>query len=133
MPEVRTRIKNWTRISPSLPPPPENLLTLVTVVDIAFIRNSANMPSVLLFVVTLLGIAFAVSLSRSDHVVHERRAAEPIYWAKIPRLESDGVLPTRFGPAQQNLRKIEEMLMSVSYPESPRTFYSHEGRRHFCT
>ena len=76
------------------------------------------MRCVLLLVVTLLGVAFAVPSPGSDHVVHERRAAEPIHWAKIRRLDSDRVLPMRVGLAQQNLHKIEEMLMSVSHPES---------------
>jgi tripeptidyl-peptidase I len=76
------------------------------------------MHSVLLFVVTLLGVGFAVTSPRADHVVHETRAAEPIHWVNIGRLGSDRVLPMRFGLVQQNLDKLEEMLMSVSHPES---------------
>ena len=78
------------------------------------------MRFILSFVVTLLGIAFAVPSSRSDLVVHETRAAEPIHWAKTSRLDSNRVLPIRFGLAQQNLHRLEEMLMSVSHPGSPK-------------
>ena len=78
------------------------------------------MCSILSFVVTLLGVVFAVPSPPSDHIVHETRAAEPIHWAKTGRLDSNRVLPMRFGLAQQNLHKLEEMLMSVSHPESPR-------------
>ena len=80
------------------------------------------MRSILLFVrvVTLLGVAFAVPSPRSDHVVHETRAAEPIHWAKTGRLGSNRVLPMRFGLVQQNLHRLEEMLMCVSHPESPK-------------
>jgi tripeptidyl-peptidase-1 len=79
------------------------------------------MRSVLPFVVTLLGVASAaVPSPRSDHVVHETRAAEPIHWAKTGRLDFNRVLSMRFGLVQQNLHRLEEMLMSVSHPESPK-------------
>jgi tripeptidyl-peptidase I len=78
------------------------------------------MRSIIPLVVTLLGVALAVPSPRSDHVVHETRAAEPSRWVNTGRLDSDRVLPMRFGLVQQNLHKIEEMLMSVSHPESPR-------------
>ena len=80
------------------------------------------MRSIFSFVVTLLGVVFAVPSSslRSDHVVHEIRAAEPIHWAKTGRLNSNSVLPMRFGLVQQNLHRLEEMLMSVSHPDSPK-------------
>lgn len=78
------------------------------------------MHSIISLVVTLLGVASAMPSPRSDHVVHETRAAEPTHWVNTGRLHSDRVLPMRFGLVQQNLHKIEEMLMSVSYPDSPR-------------
>ena len=78
------------------------------------------MHSILSFIVTLLGVAYAVPSPRSDYVVHETRAAEPIHWAKTGRLDSNRVLPMRFGLVQQNLHRLDEMLMSVSHPESPR-------------
>jgi tripeptidyl-peptidase-1 len=78
------------------------------------------MRSVLPFVVTLLGVASAVPSLRSDIVVHETRVSEPTHWTKTGRLDSNKVLPMRFGLNQQNLHKLEEMLMSVSHPESPK-------------
>ena len=78
------------------------------------------MRSILPFVATLLGVAFAVPSPRYDHVIHETRSAEPIHWAKTGRLDSNRVLPMRFGLVQQNLHRLEEMLMSVSHPESPK-------------
>ena len=71
------------------------------------------------FFVTLLGIASAAPSPRSDYVVHETRVSEPTHWTKTGRLESNKVLPMRFGLIQQNLHRLEEMLMSVSHPESP--------------
>jgi len=76
------------------------------------------MRSVLPFVVTLLGVASAVPSLRSDNVVHETRVSAT-HWTKTNRLDSNKVLPMRFGLTQQNLHKLEEMLMSVSHPESP--------------
>jgi tripeptidyl-peptidase I len=78
------------------------------------------MRSVLPYVVTLLGVASAVPSPRSDHVVHESRASELTHWIEAGRLDSNKVLPMRFGLAQQNLHRLEEMLMSVSHPESPK-------------
>ena len=78
------------------------------------------MRSVLTFVVTLLGVASAVPSLRSDNVVHETRVSEPTHWTKTGRLDSNKVLPMRFGLTQQNLHRLEEMLMSVSHPESPK-------------
>ena len=78
------------------------------------------MRSVLsLILMTLLDMTFAVHLARSRPVVHETRAIEPIHWVKTGRLDSNKVLPMRFGLAQQNLHRLEEMLISVSHPESP--------------
>src|SRR5712672_4749579 len=57
--------------------------------------------------------------SRTNYVVHERRAAEPVDWVKTRRLNADKVLPLRIGLAQQHLHELEEILMSVSYPDSP--------------
>ncbi|TFK85969.1 subtilisin-like protein [Polyporus arcularius HHB13444] len=78
----------------------------------------------------LQGIAWALSLvalasavpsrqRRSDLVVHERRAAEPLDWVRSRRLEPTAILPMRLGLAQSNLDKLEDMLMSVSHPLSP--------------
>ncbi|OBZ71486.1 Tripeptidyl-peptidase SED1 [Grifola frondosa] len=56
---------------------------------------------------------------RTNHVVHEKRAFEPLDWVKTRKLEADKVLPMRIGLTQQNLHKVEEMLMAVSHPKSP--------------
>lgn len=61
---------------------------------------------------------------RAGYVVHEKRAVEPVEWAKTRRLEAHKVLPLRIGLTQQNVHEIEEMLMSVSHPDSP-TFGHH--------
>ncbi|KAJ3512115.1 hypothetical protein NLJ89_g3712 [Agrocybe chaxingu] len=66
----------------------------------------------------LIGAAIAAPAPHSTHVLHEKRAAEPRGWALTRRLESSKILPMRFGLAQQNLHKLEDMLMSVSLPSS---------------
>ena len=72
------------------------------------------------FAVTLLGVALAVPSPRFDHVVHETRAAEPTHWVNTGRLDSNRILSMHFGLVQQNMHRLEEMLMSVSHPQSPR-------------
>ncbi|KAG6875123.1 hypothetical protein C0992_005137, partial [Termitomyces sp. T32_za158] len=71
------------------------------------------------FVSLLATSLAALSPPASHHVVHETRAADPIDWQIARRLEHDKVLPMRFGLRQQNLHRIEEMLLAVSHPESP--------------
>jgi tripeptidyl-peptidase-1 len=56
----------------------------------------------------------------TTHVVHERRAAEPLDWTQDRRLDADRILPMRFGLAQQNMHRLEELLLEVSHPESPK-------------
>ncbi|KAF4617122.1 hypothetical protein D9613_005784 [Agrocybe pediades] len=76
-----------------------------------------------LVLVALSAAAVAVPSTRpasSVHVLHEKRAMEPVDWVKSRPLDADWILPMRFGLAQQNLDKIEDMLMSVSHPSSPR-------------
>jgi len=65
--------------------------------------------------------ANAVPSPRS-HVVHEKRAVEPhvLDWTQNRRLESHKVLPMRFGLVQQNMHRLEELLLEVSHPESPK-------------
>ena len=84
------------------------------------------MRSVLPFVVTLLRVASAVPSAPSNLVVHETRM-EHMHWARTDRLDSNVMLPMRFGLTQQNLHRLEEMLMSVSHPDSPRyaQHYTH--------
>ena len=69
--------------------------------------------------------ATAPSVTRRNNLVlHERRAQEPRDWVLTRRLEPSAVLPMRFGLAQSNLDKVEEMLMAVSHPDSP-TYGQH--------
>ncbi|KAI0823960.1 subtilisin-like protein [Trametes gibbosa] len=67
----------------------------------------------------LVTLVAALPSRRSNLVLHEKRAMEPIDWTLSHKLEADAVLPMRFGLTQNNLHKIEEMLMSVSHPSSP--------------
>jgi tripeptidyl-peptidase-1 len=60
---------------------------------------------------------------RASHVVHERRAVEPVAWVKTRRLEAHKVLPLRIGLTEQNTHELEEILTSVSHPSSPK--YGH--------
>ncbi|KAF8817089.1 subtilisin-like protein [Phlegmacium glaucopus] len=74
---------------------------------------------------TLLPVFLAVCAAaapspRTNHVVHERRAVEPLDWVLSRRLESHKVLPMRFGLTQQNMHRLEELLLEVSHPESPK-------------
>lgn len=73
-----------------------------------------------LFLAALASIVFAVPSPRSTHVLHEKRAMEPVDWMRTSRLDPDRILPMRFGLSQQNLHLVEEMLASVSHPESPK-------------
>jgi len=66
----------------------------------------------------------AVPSRRGGHVVHERRAAEPVAWVKTRRLEAQKVIPLSIGLTQQNMHQLEELLSSVSHPDSP-TFGQH--------
>ena len=61
---------------------------------------------------------------RGGYVVHESRAPEPVAWAKTRRLEAYNVIPLRIGLTQQNMHQLQELLMSVSRPDSP-TFGQH--------
>lgn len=68
-------------------------------------------------------LLFALSVAaapspRAGHVLHEKRARDPIDWEQTRRLEADMVLPLRIGLSQTNLHRIEEILMSVSHPKS---------------
>ncbi|EPQ54887.1 subtilisin-like protein [Gloeophyllum trabeum ATCC 11539] len=72
-----------------------------------------------LFILALGGLTFAAPSRRANYVVHEKRAAEPSpAWVQSRRLESDKILPMRFGLTQSNLDKVEDILMAVSHPHS---------------
>lgn len=75
----------------------------------------ASLPSIL----AIAGFAFAIPSPRANHILHEKRAAEPIDWINVGRLDPNHVLPMRFGLSQQNLHLIEDMLVSIAHPESP--------------
>ena len=85
---------------------------------IVFLHSKMRLSTLL--PVFLAVYAAAVPSPRANHVVHERRAAEPLDWILSRRLESNKVLPMRFGLAQQNMHRLEELLLEVSHPESPK-------------
>ncbi|KAF9561786.1 subtilisin-like protein [Agrocybe pediades] len=58
----------------------------------------------------LCAASYAAPSPRSNHVLHEKHR----------RLETHKVLPMRFGLVQQNMHRLEELLMEVSHPESPK-------------
>lgn len=72
----------------------------------------------------IIGAVLAAPSPRAGHVLHEKRATEPVDWVQTRRLESDHILPLRIGLSQSNLDKIEDMLMAVSHPKSP-TYGQH--------
>ena len=67
----------------------------------------------------LTSLAVGTPSRRSPFVLHEERTTEPFDWVRVGRLESDKILPMRFGLTQRNLHRVEHMLMAVSHPESP--------------
>lgn len=67
----------------------------------------------------LLGVALGAPSPRAGHVLHEKRALEPVDWVQTRRLEPDRVLPLRIGLSQSNVDKLEDILMSMSHPKSP--------------
>jgi tripeptidyl-peptidase-1 len=69
-------------------------------------------------VLVFFSVVLAGPSKRADHVLHERRVAEPVAWA-TRRLEADKVIPLRIGLKQQNMDRLEDLLLSVSHPDSP--------------
>lgn len=82
------------------------------------ILSVATMHWASLFSLSLAALATALPSRRFNHVVHEKRTFEPIDWIQDRRLEAHKILPMRIGLTQQNLHRVEEMLMAVSHPES---------------
>ena len=68
--------------------------------------------------ILLVNECFSAPSRRGGYVLHEKRAAEPVEWAKTRRLEPDHILPLRIGLTQSNLHELEMHLMDVSDPES---------------
>lgn len=73
----------------------------------------------LLLALTTFSIALAVPSQRANHVIHERRTAEPIGWVRSHRADADHTIPLRIGMKQQNLHMLEDLLMDVAHPDSP--------------
>ncbi|KAF8883763.1 Pro-kumamolisin, activation domain-containing protein [Gymnopilus junonius] len=78
------------------------------------------MARVLAALLVLASVVVAAPSRRSLHALHEKRAMEPTDWVKSRRVDPDWVLPMRFGLVQSNLDKLEEMLVEVSHPRSPK-------------
>ncbi|KAJ7480634.1 subtilisin-like protein [Mycena latifolia] len=80
----------------------------------------------LLSLVALASLSAAFPSTRSTHVLHEKRAAVPYAagWMQARRLESERTIPLRVGLRQRNLHQLEDLLMSVSHPDSP-TYGQH--------
>ena len=72
-----------------------------------------------LVLLALLGLVSAARIPRTGHVVHERRDVTPSFWSRAHRIQPDIVLPMRIGLKQNNVDKLEDMLMDVSHPDSP--------------
>ncbi|KAI0256021.1 subtilisin-like protein [Lactifluus subvellereus] len=77
------------------------------------------MRLLLLHVLAICAFAVGAPSRRSNLVLHERRAVEPIAWVKTRRLEAHKVLPLRIGLKQKNTHELEKLLMSIAHPESP--------------
>ena len=75
--------------------------------------------STLAWALSLAALSSALPTRRADLILHERRAVEPLDWVRARRPAPDTSLPLRIGLAQQNLHRLEELLMSVSHPASP--------------
>ncbi|KAJ3981324.1 subtilisin-like protein [Lentinula detonsa] len=58
-------------------------------------------------------------IQSSPHVIHEKRAADPLDWLISHKPSADKVLPLRIGLTQQNVDRLSDMLMAVSHPDSP--------------
>ena len=73
-----------------------------------------------LVLTALLGFAAAAPSRRSAFVVHERRSLDPTRsdWSIQGRPDPNQLLPLKVARTQQNLHQLEELLLSVSDPES---------------
>ncbi|KAJ7119731.1 subtilisin-like protein [Mycena epipterygia] len=80
----------------------------------------------LLTLAALASISAALPSTHSPHILHEKRAADPYAsgWIQARRLESSKIIPMRVGLRQRNLDQLEDLLLSVSHPESP-TYGEH--------
>ncbi|KAJ7505931.1 subtilisin-like protein [Mycena galericulata] len=81
----------------------------------------------LAFLSTLVALAtISTALPSEIRVLHEKRTVEPDVsgWSRVRRLEPNTVIPLRVGMQQQNLDQLEDLLLSVSHPDSP-TYGEH--------
>jgi tripeptidyl-peptidase-1 len=74
----------------------------------------------LLQVLSICSIALAASAKYTNHVIHERRTAAPMGWVKSHKADADDIIPLRIGMKQQNLHMLEDLLMDVAHPSSPK-------------
>jgi len=82
------------------------------------------MRRLFLWALAICSLVAGAPSPRANYIVHERRAVEPVNWAKTRRLEAHRTLTIRVGLAQQNLHQLDEVLMSVADPDS-RTYGQH--------
>ncbi|KAI0048067.1 subtilisin-like protein [Auriscalpium vulgare] len=93
------------------------------------------MRSLLALVLGAIPLVLAHPSPRAAHVVHEQRAAEPVGWSKVRRLEAHAVLPLRIGLKQRNLDTLSELLDAISHPDSPmygQHWSADQVARHFA-
>src|SRR5579863_5868355 len=117
--------KSWSLPTNDDPGPPR--IHKLSLTDRCCASLLSVLPSMRISFLCFLSICTLVAAApsrRGSNVVHEKRAAEPVAWAKTRRLEAHKVIPLRIGLAQQNILQLEELLMSVSHPNSP-TFGQH--------
>jgi tripeptidyl-peptidase-1 len=77
-----------------------------------------RLNSIVAVVGTIAATAAAIAVP-ADHVLHEKRHAEPKKWVKRDALEAEHKLPMRIGLTQRNLDNGHSLLMDVSSPDSP--------------
>ncbi|KAF9561787.1 subtilisin-like protein [Agrocybe pediades] len=79
-------------------------------------------PTILLPASIFWACVYAAPSTQSHHVLHEKRAVEPhaLGWFQARRLDARQLLPMRFGLRQQNMHRLEELLLEVSDPLSPK-------------
>jgi tripeptidyl-peptidase-1 len=75
----------------------------------------------LLHVLSICSTALlATSTQRANYVIHEGRTSKPIGWVKSHKAGADDIILLRIGMKQQNLHMLEDLLMDVAHPRSPK-------------
>jgi tripeptidyl-peptidase I len=67
----------------------------------------------------LSACAAAPSARNLNHVLHEKRGAEPHQWTRRDRAAAHENMPIRIGLRQRNLEHAERFILDVSDPHSP--------------